>query len=108
MQSYDEIAMQSLDFADLTPPSNFLNEFTRFTRTVKLDPWAAEIREFADKSHPWDNDPVVQTVADNTDNDPVVQTVADNTDEQMIIENGQYVTAKYLERCYVGKVLDVQ
>jgi hypothetical protein len=54
-----------------------------------------------------DNDPVVQTVADNTDNDPVVQTVADNTDEQMIIEKGQYVTAKYLERCYVGKVLDV-
>ena len=77
-----------------------------------------------------DNDPVVQTVADNTDNDPVVQTVAvntdndpvvqivadntdndpvaDNTDEQMIIEKGQYVTAKYLERCYVGKVLDVR
>jgi hypothetical protein len=48
-----------------------------------------------------DNDPVVQTVADNTDNDPVVQTVTDNTDEQMIIEKGQYVTAKYLERCYV-------
>jgi hypothetical protein len=44
MQSYDEIAMQSLDFADLTPPSNFLNEFTGFTKTVKLDPWAAEIR----------------------------------------------------------------
>ena len=51
MQSYDEIAMQSLDFADLTPPSNFLNEFTRFTKTVKLDPWAAEICEFAEKSH---------------------------------------------------------
>jgi hypothetical protein len=44
----------------------------------------------------------------NTDNDPVVQTVADNTDEQMIIEKGQYVTAKYLEGCYVGKVLDVR
>ena len=44
----------------------------------------------------------------NADNDPVVQTVADNTDEQMIIEKGQYVTAKYLERCYVGKVLDVR
>jgi hypothetical protein len=43
--------MQSLDFANLTP-SNFLNEFTRFTKTVKLDPWAAEIREFADKSRP--------------------------------------------------------
>jgi outer membrane protein assembly factor BamE (lipoprotein component of BamABCDE complex) len=64
-----------------------------------------------------DNDPVVQTVAVNTDNDPVVQIVADNTDndpvadntdEQMIIEKGQYVTAKYLERCYVGKVLDVR
>jgi hypothetical protein len=53
MQSYDEIAMQSLDFADLPPPpSNFLNEFTRFTKTVKLDPWAAEIREIAEKSHP--------------------------------------------------------
>ena len=53
MQSYDEIAMQSLDFADLTPPrSNFLNEFTRFTKTVKLDRWPAEIREFAEKSHP--------------------------------------------------------
>jgi hypothetical protein len=35
--------MQSLDFADLTPlPSNFLNEFTRLTKMVKLDPWAAE------------------------------------------------------------------
>ena len=55
-----------------------------------------------------DNDPVVQTVADNTDNDPVVQIVANNTDEQMIIEKGQYVTAKYLEGCYVGKVLDVR
>ena len=54
------------------------------------------------------NDPVVQIVADNTYNDPIVQTEADNTDEQMIIEKGQYVTAKYLEGCYVGKVLDVR
>jgi hypothetical protein len=51
---YDEIAMQSLDFTDLTPlPSNFLNEFTRLTKTVKLDPWATEIRESVEKSHSW-------------------------------------------------------
>ena len=44
--------MQSLDFTDLTPlPSNFLNEFTRFTKTVKLDPLATEIRESVEKSH---------------------------------------------------------
>jgi hypothetical protein len=65
--------------------------FLLYIKEISISPTS----ESADNT---DNDPVVQTVAVNKDNDPVVQTVADNTDEQMILEKGQYVTAKYLER----------